>query len=52
MSTTKTRIEGVMDLEKYLFCNHHSKDWLRQESSINAKCDIGGWMRNKIFAFS
>lgn len=27
------------------FCNHHSKDWLRQESSTYTKCEVGGWMR-------
>lgn len=43
---------GSGGFRKAAFCNHHSKDWFRQESSVDAKCEVGGWMRNRIFAWS
>ena len=28
-------MEWIVELEKFVFCNHHYKDWIRQESSVD-----------------
>lgn len=50
MSTNK--YGGSDGFTKAAFCNHHTKDWLRQELSTGTKYKAGGWMRNRTFAWS
>ena len=46
------KVEGVMDAENHHFCNHHSKDWLNKNSSMDVQTRGESLMRTQICTYS